>query len=77
MTDKEFRKLRPGKSIIKTIIDGVEKTMLFKFFLCNPPGEPFDGYWMLCTEDMKNPEPYKILDSDWETYDNLCDVISF
>ena len=50
-----------------------EKEVLFKFFLCNP--DNFDGYWLCVTEDMTNPEPAKILDTDWETYDNLCEIV--
>lgn len=73
MTQEEFEKLIPGKSILRTTIDGVEKEVLFKFFLCNP--DNFDGYWLCVTEDMTNSEPAKILDTDWETYDNLCEIV--
>ena len=75
MTDEEFKKLSPGKSILRTKIDGVEKEVLFKFFRCNTKN--FDGYWLLVTEDMSNPNPTEALEEDWETYANLCDVVSF
>lgn len=75
MTDKEFERLVPGKSILRTEINGVIKEVLFKFFLCNPGN--FDGYWMCVTEDMTNPEPQKVIDTDWETYSNLCEVVKF
>ena len=74
MTEEEFGKLRPGKSILKTLINEAEKEVLFKFFLCNT-GEDYDGYWLCVTEDMSNPEPHKMLDSDWETYANLCEIV--
>lgn len=75
MTQEDFNRLIPGKSILRTEINGVEKEVLFKFFLCNT--DNFDGYWLCVTEDMTNPEPHKTLDSDWETYDNLCEVVKF
>jgi hypothetical protein len=75
MTQEEFNKLIPGKSIVKTTIDGIEKTMLFKYFLCNI--DNFDGYWMLCTENMETKSPLEREDSDLETYANLCEVVSF
>lgn len=75
MTQEEFKKLIPGKSILRTTINNVEKEVLFKFFLCNPYN--FNGYWLCVTEDMTNPEPAKILDTDWETYDNLCEIVKF
>ena len=75
MTEEQSSKLKPGKSILKTEINGVEKDVLFKFFLCNP--DNFDGYWLCVTDDMKNPEPHKVLETDWETYYNLCEVVKF
>jgi len=76
MTKEEFRNLRPGKSIVKTAIDGVEKILLFKYFLCYTE-EDFDGYWMLCTENIETKLPLEREDSDLETYADLCDVVSF
>ncbi len=35
----------------------------------------FDGYWLCVTEDLSNPNPKEILDTDWETYDNLCEIV--
>lgn len=75
MTKEQFDRLIPGKSVLKIEINGVEKEVLFKFFLCRP--ENFDGYWLLVTDDMKNLEPYKVLDTDWQTYYNLCEVVKF
>jgi hypothetical protein len=75
MTSEQFDRLIPGKSILKTEINGVEKEVLFKFFLCNT--ENFDGYWLCVTENMKNPESHKMLDTDWQVYYNLCKVVKF
>jgi hypothetical protein len=75
MTSEQFDRLIPGKSILKTEINGVEKEVLFKFFLCNT--ENFDGYWLCVTENMKNPESHKMLDTDWKAYYNLCKVVKF
>lgn len=74
MTTDEFDKLRPGKSVLRIFIDGKEKEVLFKFFICNI-GEHYDGYWLVVTEDMSNPEPQKVLENDIETFFNLCQVI--
>lgn len=75
MTETEFKKLTPGKTLLKTVIDGKETTVLFKFFLCDPNN--FDGYWLLVTTDLSNPSPSEIVEGDIETYDNLCEVVEF
>ena len=75
MTQEEFRKLVPGKSILRTKINGIEKEVLFKFFLCNKKG--FDGYWLCVTEDMTNPEPTKVLDTDIEVCYDKCEIVKF
>lgn len=75
MTQEEFRKLVPRKSVLKTEINGVEKEVLFKFFLCNK--RDFDGYWLCATEDMTNPEPTRFLDTDIGVYYNQCEVVKF
>lgn len=75
MTKEQFDRLIPGKSILKTEIVGIKKEVLFKFFLCNT--EKFDGYWLLITDDMTNPEPHEVLETDWQTYYNLCEVVKF
>ena len=74
MTKEEFNKLRPRETILKTTIDGVEKTVLFKFFLCGK-GNDFDGCWLCVTEDLSNPHPSEIVEGDIETYSNLCEVV--
>ena len=74
MTTQEFNKLNPSKTILKTTINGVEWTVLFKFFLCNR--DNFDGYSLCVTEDLSNPHPSKIVEEDIETYSNLCEVIN-
>lgn len=76
MTQEEFSKLIPGKSILKTEINGEEKNVLFKFFLCNTEVN-FNGYWLCVTEDFSNPNSKEILATDWETFYNLCEVIKF
>ena len=76
MTQEKSKQLIPGKSILKTKINGVEKDVLFKFFLCKT-GDDFDGYWLCVTEDLTNPEPRKQLDTDFETYYNLCEIVKF
>lgn len=76
MTQEEFGKLIPGKSILKTKINGEERNVLFKFFLCNT-GVNFDGYWLCATEDFSNPNSKEILATDWEIFYNLCEVIKF
>lgn len=75
MTEQEFNKIRPRKTILKTIIDGVEKTVLFKFFLCDK-GSDFDGYSLCVTEDLSNPYPSEIVEGDIETYSNLCEIVN-
>lgn len=72
MTQEEFEKIKPGKTIIKS--DGVE--MLVKFFACNP-GEKFDGYWLCCTEDLSNPFPTEFKDDDWNIYPDSCELIKY
>lgn len=76
MTDKEFGRLRPGKSIVRVLVEDEWKTMLFKCFLCNT-GENYDGYWMLCTEDLSNPYPQEIREDDWDVYPNCSEVIKY
>lgn len=76
MTQEEFGKLIPGKSILRTKIHGEEKNVLLKFFLCDTSAD-FDGYWLCVTEDLSNPNPKEFLNTDWETYDNLCEVVKF
>ncbi len=76
MTDEEFDKLVPGKSIVKVLVEDEWKTMLFKCFLCYT-GEDYDGYWMLCTEDLSNPYPHEIKEEDWDVYSNNAEIISF
>ena len=73
MTKQEFDKLNPGKTILKTTINGVEKIVLLKFFLCNR--DNFDGYSLCVTENLSNPHPSEIVEGDIETYSNLCEVI--
>jgi hypothetical protein len=34
MTKEQFDRLIPGKSVLRTEINGVKKEVLFKFFLC-------------------------------------------
>lgn len=75
MTNEEFNKIRPGKTIIKAKTKDGEKTMLVKFFLCNT--ENYDGYWLCCTEDLSNPYPYTQKDDDWNIYPNQSEIISF
>ena len=41
MTQAEFNKLSPGRTILDVETDEGIKRMIFKFFLCNP--EIFDG----------------------------------
>lgn len=74
MTKEEFNKLRPRETILKTTINGVEKTVLLKFFLCNK-GSDFDGYSLCVTEDLSNPYPSEIIKEDIETYSNLCEIV--
>ena len=35
------------------------------------------GLDVIVVRDMTNQEPQKVLDTDWETYSNLCDVVKF
>lgn len=72
MTEQEFNKLNPGKTLLKTTIDGVEKIVLFKFFICNK--DDFDGYSLCVTEDLSNPYPSQVVKEDIETYFNLCEI---
>ena len=74
MTSEEFAKLIPGKSVIKTVNEnGESKELLFKFFVCDQ--DDYQGYYMCCTEDMSNPEPHKITDTDIFTYANISELI--
>lgn len=75
MTEEEFIKVKPRKTIVKVKTDEGEKTMLVKFFLCNQNN--FDGYWMCCTEDLSNPYPTEQKDDDWDVYANNCEIVSF
>lgn len=76
MTDEEFKKIRPGKTIIMAHSpEGESKKMLVKFFLCNP--DDFDGYWLCCTEDFSNPYPNDITDDDWNIGCDNSDIVSY
>ena len=74
MTDKEFEKVRPRKTVVKIKTDDGEKILLVKFFLCYT-GEDYDGYWMCCTEDMSNPYPDEIREDDWQVYANNAEIV--
>lgn len=76
MTDKEFKRLVPGKSIVRGKVEGdeTERTFLLKFLMCFT-GDDYDGYWMCLTEDMTNPEPTKVLDTDIFGFANLIEVV--
>lgn len=76
MTDKEFEKIRPGKTILNVKTNEGNKKMLVKFFMCNQ-GSNYDGYWLCCTEDLKNPYPQECREEDWDVYINNCEVISY
>lgn len=76
LTDEQFDKLIPGKSVLRTEVNGVVKEVLFKFFMCYQ-GDAYDGYWLVCTEDLSNPNPHERLDTDWHTYANLCDLVRY
>ena len=68
MTEYEFNQLVPCKSLVTTFIDGKQKIMLLKFFICD------NGDYSLClTEDLSNPYPSEIVEGDIETYFNLCE----
>ena len=73
MTDEEFGRLNPGKTILDVETDEGVKRMLFKFFLCNP--EKFDGYWLCCTEDLSNPYPSERKEDDWEVTYEWAEVV--
>ena len=75
MTDKEFEKVVPRKTIVNVHTDKGDKKMLVKFFLCNR--DNFDGYWMCCTEDLSNPYPDKQMKDDWNVYANNADIINY
>ena len=64
MTQAEFNKLSPGRTILDVETDEDIKRMIFKFFLCNP--EIFDGYWLCCTEDLSTPYPNEEKEDVWE-----------
>lgn len=76
LTDEQFDKLIPGKSVLRTEVNGVVKEVLFKFFMCYQ-GDAYDGYWLVCTEDFSNQNPHERLDTDWHTYANLCDLVRY
>lgn len=73
MTQKEFEKIIPGKTIIRTTDDN--KEMLVKFFLCDP--ENYDGYWLCCTEDLTNPYPSEIKEDDWNIYADKSEIVRY
>lgn len=73
MTQQEFDQLIPRKSVLRTEIDGKQTEVLLKFFLCSK--EDYDGYWMLVTTDFSNPEPTKILPTDYEVCFNQAEVV--
>jgi len=75
MTNNEFKKVVPRKTIVNAHTDEGNKKMLVKFFLCNQ--DNFDGYWMCCTEDLSNPYPNEVTDDDWDVYPNNADIINF
>lgn len=75
MTEEEFKKVRPGKTIIKVHTSEGDKTMLVKFFLCDR--SRFDGYYMCCTEDLSNPYPTKATEEDWDVYIDKSEIIDF
>ena len=75
MTDKEFERVVPRKTIVNVHTDEGDKKMLVKFFLCNQ--DNFDGYWMCCTEDLTNPYPTEVKEDDWDVYSNNADIISY
>ena len=75
MTQEEFNKIIPGKTIIKAIINKEPKEMLVKFFLCNP--ENYDGYWLCCTEDMENPYPNELKEDDWNIYADKSEIVKY
>lgn len=73
MTQEEFDKIIPGKTIIRTT--DYNKEMLVKFFLCNP--ENYDGYWLCCTEDLTNPYPSEIKEDDWNIYADKSEIVKY
>ena len=73
MTQEEFNKLNPGKTIIDAETDEGVKRMLFKFFMCNT--ENFDGYWLCCTEDLTNPYPNEVKEDDWNIYADYAEIV--
>lgn len=75
MTQEEFNKIIPGKTVIKTIINEEPKEMLVKFFLCNP--ENYDGYWLCCTEDLTNPYPNELKEDDWNIYADKSEIVRY
>jgi len=73
MTEKEFNKIRPGKTIVNVGTKEGYKKMLVKFFCCNR--DNFDGYWLCCTEDFSNPYPIEFKDDDWNVYIDDTEII--
>ena len=73
MTQEEFNKLSPGRTILDVETNEGIKRMIFKFFLCN--NENFDGYWLCCTENLSNPYPNEINDEDWEVGFEYAEVV--
>ena len=73
MTQAEFNKLSPGRTILDVETDEGVKRMIFKFFLCNP--EIFDGYWLCCTEDLSNPYPNEEKEDDWEVSFEYTEIV--
>ena len=75
MTQEDWNKISPGKTILDVKTYSGRKKMLVKFFMCN--SKNFDGYWMCCTEDLTNPYPNEVRDDDWDVYKNNAEVIKF
>ena len=73
MTQAEFNKLSPGRTILDVETDEGIKRMIFKFFLCNP--EIFDGYWLCCTEDLSNPYPNEEKEDDLEVSFEYAEIV--
>ena len=75
MTRAEFNKLSPGRTILDVDTGEGVKRMIFKFFLCDPNPEKFNGYWLCCTEDLSNPYPNDFKDDDWEVSYDCAEVV--
>ena len=73
MTEKEFSRLSPGRTILDVKTDESVKRVIFKFFLCDH--ENFDGYWLCCTEDLSNPYPNEVRDDDWNVTFEYAEIV--